>query len=121
MFYREFSLPLFVSKTYLPPFSRFACAALRSVLREYENAATDLTASGITKELLTIQSTHDMVGFPVHLPHTDSAEFIERIKVTHMHEYDAPDAEFALAAYVHAFPNRVYSTWIYIATLTRSR
>jgi hypothetical protein len=99
----------------------FACTTLRAALREYETALSDMKDTGITKELQTIQSTHDIIGFPIHLPHTDPAEFISRIKVTRLYEYDAPTAEFAVAAFVHPFPNRIYSTWVFVASLTRSR
>ncbi len=92
---------------------------LQAVLHEYEAATTELRQSGITNELQILKDTHSLIGFPVNHPHTDAEVFTETIKLTRLHELDSPTTEFALAAYVHPFPNGVFCAWVYIAAMSR--
>jgi coiled-coil and C2 domain-containing protein 2A len=100
---------------------RHASTTLRAVLQAYEAAATALRSSGITKELQALKDTHELIGFPVHLAQPDPAKVADTVKLTRLHELDAPATEFALAAYVHAFPNNIVSAWVYVAALTRAK
>lgn len=62
-----------------------------------------------------------MCGFPINMPYTSPAELVEAVKSTGVHLNDAPDIEFAVAVYVHAFPSNVLSIWVYVASLLRRR
>ncbi|KAA0701372.1 Coiled-coil and C2 domain-containing protein 2A [Triplophysa tibetana] len=42
---------------------------------------------------------------------------IEAVHSTGVHKVEAPNAEFALAVYVHPYPSNVLAVWVYIASL----
>ena len=44
-------------------------------------------------------------------------KIIDAMYNTGVHKTEAPEAQFAIAAHVHAYPNAVYSVWVYVATL----
>ena len=58
-----------------------------------------------------------MLGFPLNMPLTSIERAIELVFNTGVHLDDQPDTEFALAVRLHAYPNEVYSLWIYVATI----
>ncbi|XP_073975162.1 coiled-coil and C2 domain containing 2A isoform X3 [Rhodnius prolixus] len=104
--------------------NRYCTASLRRLLPGLEKA----TWSGKTstppdhiQELQHILSSYKMCGFPINMPYTSPAELVEAVKSTGVHLNDAPDIEFAVAVYVHAFPSNVLSIWVYVASLLRRR
>ncbi|NXJ89853.1 C2D2B protein, partial [Corythaixoides concolor] len=60
-------------------------------------------------------------GFPIHMPFSEVRPLIEAVHSTGVHTIDVPNIEFALAVYIHAYPQNVLSVWIYVASLVRSR
>ena len=68
-----------------------------------------------------------VVGFPLHfsdagdqrlLEGADEANpLLQAVRHTRVHESDEPRAVFALAVYIHPYPNRMGSVWLYIACL----
>lgn len=62
-----------------------------------------------------------MTGFPLQQPYTNMESIIETVYATGVHTIDAPDVEFAVAAYAHAYPASVYSVWVYVAALHRRK
>jgi coiled-coil and C2 domain-containing protein 2A len=62
-----------------------------------------------------------MCGFPINLPYTNMEAITEAMKATGVHYNENPDVEFALAVYIHPFPNSVLSVWVYVASLIKRR
>lgn len=55
------------------------------------------------------------------MPFSEVRPLVEAVHSTGVHTIDVPSAEFALAVYVHAYPQSVLSVWIYVASLVRNR
>lgn len=60
-------------------------------------------------------------GFPIHMPFSEVRPLVEAVHSTGVHTIDVSNVEFALAVYVHPYPQNVLSTWIYVASLVRNR
>lgn len=60
-------------------------------------------------------------GFPIHMPFSEVGPLIEAVHSTGVHTIDVSNVEFALAVYIHAYPQNVLSLWIYVASLVRNR
>lgn len=60
-------------------------------------------------------------GFPIHMPYSEVRPLIEAVHSTRVHTIDVANVEFALAVYIHAYPQNVLSIWIYVASLVRNR
>ena len=74
----------------------------------------------VSSHLIWVQilQTHRVVGFPLNMPYTRLGQLGEAVFSTGVQNCADPAAEFALAAFVHPYPNGVFSVWIYVATLT---
>lgn len=59
-------------------------------------------------------------GFPLHQPFSEIRPIVEAVHSTGVHNIQAPNVEFALAVYVHPYPNNVLSVWVYLASLVRT-
>ncbi|NWH75770.1 C2D2B protein, partial [Piaya cayana] len=66
-------------------------------------------------------SSIQVSGFPIHMPFSEVRPLIEAVHSTGVHTIDVPNAEFALAVYVHPYPQNILSVWIYVASLVRTR
>ena len=62
-----------------------------------------------------------MAGFPLHMPFTEVDAVVEAVYNTHIHDVADRRVEFALAVYVHPYPNDIYSLWVYVVALNRRR
>ena len=63
-----------------------------------------------------------MCGFPINQPYTGEIDpIVDSVYATGVQNYESSDVEFALAVYVHPYPNQVMSVWVYIANLVRKR
>ncbi|KAF7652982.1 hypothetical protein LDENG_00089110 [Lucifuga dentata] len=71
-------------------------------------------------ELQSLLGDHRISGFPLHLPFSEIRPIIEAVYSTGVHNVDTSNVEFALAVYVHPYPNNVLSVWVYLASLTRT-
>ncbi|XP_059673883.1 coiled-coil and C2 domain-containing protein 2A [Gavia stellata] len=60
-------------------------------------------------------------GFPIHMPFSEVRPLIEAVHSTGVHTIEVSNVEFALAVYIHAYPQNVLSVWIYVASLVRNR
>jgi len=68
-----------------------------------------------------VLSAVQLCGFPINMPYTEMKVLSDAVYATGVHEYESSDVEFALAVYVHPYPNSVLSVWIYVASLVRKR
>ncbi len=58
-----------------------------------------------------------LTGFPIHSPYVDAQHLVATVERTGVHLCEDPQVEFALAVYVHPYPNDIVSIWLYIASL----
>lgn len=81
-----------------------------------------LTKTGLNeeehfKELLKYSVSYSISGSPINLKYTDTEEIANKAFQLNLHKSEDPKAEFAVAVYVAGYPNKIYSVWIYIATM----
>nr|KAF6455120.1 coiled-coil and C2 domain containing 2B [Rousettus aegyptiacus] len=87
----------------------------------------DYTKESFWKQLLpkNFQGRHaqsiQVAGFPIQMPYTDIQSVIDAIYQTGIHSSECPQTEFALAVYIHPYPNNILSVWVYLASLTRQQ
>jgi len=107
------------------------CKILRDLLLSFEAHAQrdepDLSMQ-MEKPLEAIKSAYGhMYGFPLHcsdsgdakmLENSDENPVVKAVRNTKIHENEDTNAVFALAVYIHPYPNRLGSIWIYVASLT---
>lgn len=60
-----------------------------------------------------------VTGFPIQMPYTDVQSVIDAVYQTGIHSSEFPQTEFALAVYIHPYPNNILSVWVYLASLVR--
>ncbi|KAF0042441.1 hypothetical protein F2P81_005973 [Scophthalmus maximus] len=83
----------------------------------------DLTKTNIWKPFFSRSFSHpglssvQISGFPLHLPFSEIRPIIEAVHSTGVHNIQASNVEFALAVYVHPYPDNVLSVWVYLASL----
>lgn len=53
------------------------------------------------------------------MPYTDVQSIIDAVYQTGIHSSEFPQTEFALAVYIHPYPNNVLSVWVYLVSLAR--
>uniref|UniRef100_UPI00398F39FB protein CC2D2B-like n=1 Tax=Pristiophorus japonicus TaxID=55135 RepID=UPI00398F39FB len=56
-------------------------------------------------------------GFPIQMRYSKLQTIFEKVYSTGIHNIEITNAEFAVAVYIHAYPNNVLSVWIYVASL----
>lgn len=55
------------------------------------------------------------------MPYTNIQSVIDAMYQTGIHSSEFPQTEFALAVYIHTYPNNILSVWVYLASLTRQQ
>uniref|UniRef100_A0A8C0IZK3 Coiled-coil and C2 domain containing 2B n=1 Tax=Chelonoidis abingdonii TaxID=106734 RepID=A0A8C0IZK3_CHEAB len=63
--------------------------------------------------------TVQVTGYPIQMPYTDLPSISEAVYQTGIHSSEIPNTEFALAVYIHPYPNNILSVWIYLVSLVR--
>ena len=56
-------------------------------------------------------------GFPLHFRYSDIRHIVSTVESTGIHLCENERVEYALAIYIHPYPNDVLSVWLYIASL----
>jgi hypothetical protein len=107
-------------KRFVTRWNRPLAKILKSFLLNCEKHA--LTQSGLNeeehfKELLKFSVSYSISGNPINFKYTDTEEIATKVFQLNLHKNDDPKSEFAVAAYVAGYPNKIYSIWIYIATI----
>lgn len=69
--------------------------------------------------LHVILSFIQVTGFPIQMPYTDVQSVIDAVYQTGIHSSEFPQTEFALAVYIHPYPNNILSVWVYLASLAQ--
>jgi len=72
-------------------------------------------------ELAQTLQSYAVVGFPLNVTWTDIKQVIEAVDATDIHNSSGKELKFALTVHVVAYPNSIYSVWVYVAALTSLR
>ncbi|XP_066919925.1 coiled-coil and C2 domain-containing protein 2A-like [Clytia hemisphaerica] len=106
---------------HITKFNRYCTQAFKNLLMTIESKVvmSSMTTEDHHEQLKQVLSSHQLTGFPLHMPFTDIESVIERVYSTGVHNAEDTDIEFALAAHVHPYPNSVLAVWVYIGRLTR--
>ncbi|XP_077572874.1 coiled-coil and C2 domain-containing protein 2A [Stigmatopora nigra] len=105
--------------------NRYCSNALKHFLPSLEQCAAapggvaHELAEGHRHDLENLLGDNRISGFPLHLPFSEMGPVVEAVHSTGVHTIQTPSVEFALAVYVHPYPNNVLSVWVYLASLVR--
>ncbi|XP_028300852.1 coiled-coil and C2 domain-containing protein 2A isoform X2 [Gouania willdenowi] len=100
--------------------NRYCTTTLKHFLPKLEQSRGADVTEGHRHQLQSQLGDNKISGFPLNLPFSGIQPIIEAVYSTGVHHIQAPSAEFALAVYVHPYPNNVLSVWVYLASLIRS-
>jgi len=99
--------------------NRSMSAELKGLLKRFEEDAAGtrkLTTVEHNGVLETVRRTYRLEGLPVNTSCTQLAVLRKRVLETNIFLTDAK-VQFALASYVHAYPNGIVSVWVYVVSL----
>lgn len=100
--------------------NRHCIGVLRELLPKLERSERECMAERHGHKLQELLGDTRISGFPLHQPFSDMEHVIKAVQSTGVHNTQAPNVEFALAVYVHPYPNSVLSVWVYLASLVRT-
>ncbi|XP_068581544.1 coiled-coil and C2 domain-containing protein 2A isoform X2 [Cebidichthys violaceus] len=100
--------------------NRYCTTTLKQFLPKLEQSGGRDVAEGQRHELQSMLGDNRISGFPLHLPFSEIRPIVEAVYSTGVHNVHAANVEFALAVYVHPYPNNVLSVWVYLASLVRT-
>ncbi|XP_067845649.1 coiled-coil and C2 domain-containing protein 2A isoform X2 [Heptranchias perlo] len=101
--------------------NRYCTSTLRQFLPKLELSQGGEVGDDHCAELQSLLGDYRISGFPIHMPFSELRPIVEAVHSTGVHNTEVPHVEFALAVYVHPYPNNVLSVWIYVASLIRNR
>ncbi|KAL4841581.1 hypothetical protein H8958_009819 [Nasalis larvatus] len=90
---------------------------LRQILPKLEFGIGSFVSSEGDNEFERILQFYWVTGFPIQMPYTDVQSIIDAVYQTGIHSAEFPQTEFALAVYIHPYPNNILSVWVYLASL----
>lgn len=100
--------------------NRYCTTTLKQFLPKLELTGGQDVAEGHRHELQNLLGDYRISGFPLHMSFSEIRPIIEAVYSTGVHSVQASNVEFALAVYVHPYPNNVLSVWVYLASLIRT-
>ncbi|KAM9051573.1 protein CC2D2B-like isoform 5-T5 [Megaptera novaeangliae] len=92
---------------------------LRQILPKLELGTGNFVSSEDESEFERLLQFYWVAGFPIQMPYTDVQSVIDAVYQTGIHSSEFPQTEFALAVYIHPYPNNILSVWVYLASLAR--
>ncbi|KAM6313440.1 coiled-coil and C2 domain-containing protein 2A [Aegotheles albertisi] len=105
---------------HLTRWNRYCTSTLRKFLPLLEQNQGKDVEDDHQAELQKQLGDYRVSGFPIHMPFSEVRPLIEAVRSTGVHTTDVSNVEFALAVYIHAYPQSVLSVWIYVASLVRN-
>ncbi|XP_054644566.1 coiled-coil and C2 domain-containing protein 2A isoform X2 [Dunckerocampus dactyliophorus] len=99
--------------------NRYCTTALKQFLPKLELGGGREAGEGHRHELQSLLGDNRISGFPLHMPFSEMGPIVEAVHSTGVHTNQSSNVEFALAVYVHPYPNNVLSVWVYLASLVR--
>ncbi|XP_013909712.1 PREDICTED: protein CC2D2B-like [Thamnophis sirtalis] len=105
-------------RSHLPTrWHRQCTSVLRQILPKLELRNGHITKEKEESYLEAFQEHYWVTGFPLQMPYLDIPSITEAVYQTGIHSSEIPYTEFALAVYVHPYPNKILSVWIYLVSL----
>ncbi|KAI1888734.1 hypothetical protein AGOR_G00171780 [Albula goreensis] len=101
--------------------NRYCTSTLRHFLPKLELSGGRDVGEEHRLELQSMLGDYRISGFPLHMPFSEVRPLVEAVYSTGVHNVEMSNVEFALAVYVHPYPNNVLSVWVYLASLLRTR
>ncbi|XP_037554278.1 coiled-coil and C2 domain-containing protein 2A [Nematolebias whitei] len=98
--------------------NRYCNTILKQFLPKLELSRGQEVTEGHRHELQSLLGDYRIVGFPLHMAFSEIQPIVEVVYSTGVHSIQSSNVEFALAVYVHPYPNNVLSVWVYLASLT---
>ncbi|XP_042763970.1 protein CC2D2B isoform X10 [Panthera leo] len=92
---------------------------LQKILPKLELGTGSFVLSEEEGEFERLLQFYWVTGFPIQMPYTDVQSIIDAVYQTGIHSSEFPQIEFALAVYIHPYPNNILSVWVYLASLAR--
>ncbi|XP_053063270.1 protein CC2D2B isoform X5 [Acinonyx jubatus] len=92
---------------------------LQKILPKLELGTGSFVLSEEEGEFERLLQFYWVTGFPMQMPYTDVQSIIDAVYQTGIHLSEFPQTEFALAVYIHPYPNNILSVWVYLASLAR--
>ncbi|KAM3834480.1 LOW QUALITY PROTEIN: protein CC2D2B [Vipera latastei] len=106
-------------RSHLPTrWNRQCTSVLRQILPKLEFRNGHIwTKEKEESYLEAFQEHYWVTGFPLQMPYLDIQSVTEAVYQTGIHSSEIPYTEFALAVYIHPYPNKILSVWIYLVSL----
>ncbi|XP_050537512.1 coiled-coil and C2 domain-containing protein 2A isoform X2 [Daktulosphaira vitifoliae] len=104
--------------------NRYCISVLRKILPYLEKETwtkNNNVDTSYLDELQHLLVSHRICGFPINKLYSSTEQLIDAVKATGLHLNENEQVEFALAVYIHPYPNQVLSVWIYLASLQPRR
>ncbi|XP_014446676.1 protein CC2D2B isoform X2 [Tupaia chinensis] len=101
--------------------NRQCTSIFRQILPKLELGTESFVSSEEDSEFERLLQFYWVTGFPIHMPYTDVQAIIDAVYQTGIHTSGFAQTEFALAVYIHPYPNNILSVWVYLASLARLR
>ncbi|KAH0623628.1 hypothetical protein JD844_006578 [Phrynosoma platyrhinos] len=98
---------------------RQCTSVLRQILPKLEFRNGHTTKEKEENYLETFHEHYWVTGFPIQMLYLDVQSITEAVYQTGIHSSEIPNTEFALAVYIHPYPNNMLSVWIYLVSLVR--
>lgn len=92
-----------------------------AALEEAARAGSTPKPEALRADLAQVLESYSVVGFPLNFTWTDARPILDALDATDIHNSAGKELRFALAVHVAAYPNAVYSVWVYVAALTSLR
>ncbi|XP_013361671.1 PREDICTED: protein CC2D2B isoform X4 [Chinchilla lanigera] len=99
--------------------NRQCTSILRQILPKLELGIESPVSSEEENEFERLLQFYWVTGFPIRMPYTDVQSVIDAVYQTGIHSSEFPETEFALAVYIHPYPNNILSVWVYLVSLSQ--
>ncbi|KAM5271809.1 protein CC2D2B [Ctenodactylus gundi] len=99
--------------------NRQCISILRQILPKLELGTRSSVSPEGESEFERLLQFYWVTGFPIQMPYTDVQSVIDAVYQTGIHSSEFPQTEFALAVYIHPYPNNILSVWVYLVSLVQ--
>ncbi|XP_014781199.1 coiled-coil and C2 domain-containing protein 2A isoform X1 [Octopus bimaculoides] len=108
-------------RKHLTRWNRYFTMIIRKILPKLEENCTSATIKEHITDIEHSWSSYKISGSPINMSFTDIPSVVQSIYEMGIHSYDTSNVEFALAVYVHPYPNNILSVWVYVTALVKMR
>ena len=98
-------------------FNRFCTKEIKKELSQMEYKVCSLKEADPNEEINRILSTYKINGIQLNVPFTGIDQLAKLVYSTGVHQSTDEKVDFVLAVHLHAYPQNVFSTWIYCAQI----